>query len=88
MDSCRSRPQSEHRHACVYELCSRSTFTDDVTDLVVYHLLMTITDRVEDISLQQWLALTPPELVKAHLDLSDETIAHLNKTKQFVVGPN
>ncbi|KAI0346207.1 oxalate decarboxylase [Trametopsis cervina] len=43
-------------------------------------------DKFQDISLQQWLALTPPALVKAHLDLPDETIAHLNKTKQTVVG--
>ena len=35
----------------------------------------------------QWLALTPPILVKEHLGLSDETIASLNKTKQVVVGP-
>ena len=35
----------------------------------------------------QWLALTPPALVKAHLQLSDETIAHLSKTKPVVVGP-
>lgn len=41
---------------------------------------------VEDISLNQWLALTPPALVKAHLDLDDVTIASLNKTKQVVVG--
>ncbi|KAI9453307.1 oxalate decarboxylase, partial [Lactarius psammicola] len=43
------------------------------------------TDRFQDISLTQWLALTPPTLVKAHLGLSDDTIAHLSKTKQFVV---
>lgn len=35
----------------------------------------------------QWLALTPPALVKAHLDLDDETIANLSKTKLTVVGP-
>ncbi|KAF9221202.1 Bicupin oxalate decarboxylase oxidase [Gyrodon lividus] len=35
----------------------------------------------------QWLALIPPELVKAHLGLSDETIAAMKKTKQIVVGP-
>ncbi|KAK7691348.1 hypothetical protein QCA50_004744 [Cerrena zonata] len=45
------------------------------------------TDRFEDVGLAQWLALTPPALVKAHLQLSDETISHLNKTKQVVVGP-
>ncbi|PSS30942.1 hypothetical protein PHLCEN_2v2511 [Hermanssonia centrifuga] len=41
----------------------------------------------QDISLSQWLALTPPALVQAHLQLSNEIIAGLNKTKQFVVGP-
>ncbi|KAJ7146755.1 oxalate decarboxylase [Mycena epipterygia] len=44
------------------------------------------TDRFQDISLNQWLALTPPALVKAHLQLSDETIASLSKTKPVVVG--
>ncbi|KAI5122009.1 hypothetical protein M0805_001841 [Coniferiporia weirii] len=44
------------------------------------------SDVVEDISLQQWLALTPPVLVKAHLGVDDATLEHLNKTKQYVVG--
>lgn len=35
----------------------------------------------------QWLALTPPELVKAHLQLSDETIGQLSKTKPVLVAP-
>ncbi|KZP33779.1 putative oxalate decarboxylase/oxidase [Athelia psychrophila] len=42
----------------------------------------------QDISLNQWLALTPPELVKAHLGLDDETISKLSKVKQYVVGPS
>jgi oxalate decarboxylase len=37
-----------------------------------------------DVSLNQWLALTPPELVKAHLKLDDETIAALHKQKHSV----
>lgn len=41
----------------------------------------------QDISLNQWLAFTPPALVKAHLNLDDETIAKLSKVKQEVVGP-
>ena len=44
------------------------------------------TDRFEDVSLAQWLALTPPALVKEHLQLSDSTIAKFNKTKGVVVG--
>ncbi|KIK67848.1 hypothetical protein GYMLUDRAFT_36632 [Collybiopsis luxurians FD-317 M1] len=45
------------------------------------------TDRFQDVSLNQWLALTPPALVKAHLGLDDETIALLKKVKPTVVGP-
>ncbi|KIP11064.1 hypothetical protein PHLGIDRAFT_21943 [Phlebiopsis gigantea 11061_1 CR5-6] len=46
------------------------------------------SDKFEDVSLGQWLALTPPELVKAHLQLSDDTIAKLNTTKVTVTGPS
>ncbi|PPQ63230.1 hypothetical protein CVT24_005690 [Panaeolus cyanescens] len=45
------------------------------------------TDMFEDISLSNWLALTPPELVKAHLGFDDATIAKLTKNKQTVIGP-
>jgi oxalate decarboxylase len=38
-----------------------------------------------DVSLNQWLALTPPELVKAHLKLDDKAMAALHKDKFPVV---
>ncbi|KAG1823517.1 putative oxalate decarboxylase/oxidase [Suillus subaureus] len=41
----------------------------------------------QDISLTQWLALTPHELVKAHLGLDDATIDSFSRVKQEVVGP-
>ncbi|EKM77986.1 hypothetical protein AGABI1DRAFT_114840 [Agaricus bisporus var. burnettii JB137-S8] len=44
-------------------------------------------DVFQDVSLNQWLALTPPELVKAHLGFSDEVISKLTKKKKTVVGP-
>jgi hypothetical protein len=39
--------------------------------------------------LQQWLAKLPPELIKAHLNLPDESIASLKKERQLIVlgGP-
>ena len=40
----------------------------------------------QDVSLTQWLALTPPGLVKAHLNVGDDVIAGFSKTKQSVVG--
>jgi oxalate decarboxylase len=38
-----------------------------------------------DVSLNQWLALTPPELVRAHLKLDDLAMAALRKEKFPVV---
>jgi oxalate decarboxylase len=38
-----------------------------------------------DVSLNQWLALTPPELVQAHLKLDPQTLAALRKEKVPVV---
>lgn len=39
-----------------------------------------------DVSLNQWMALTPPELVRAHLNLDEKTMAALSKEKPVVVG--
>ncbi len=54
-------------------------------DKLVY-LELFRSDRFVDVSLNQWLALTPPELVKAHLDVGDDTIAALSKAKPIVVA--
>ena len=43
------------------------------------------SDYFADVSLDQWLALTPPELVQAHLHLSDEAMAALQKQKPIIV---
>jgi len=37
------------------------------------------------VSLNQWMALTPPELVQAHLNLDEHTMAALSKDKPIVV---
>jgi oxalate decarboxylase len=37
------------------------------------------SDRFADVSLSQWMALTPPELVQAHLNLDADTMAKLAK---------
>jgi oxalate decarboxylase len=42
--------------------------------------------RFEDVSLNQWMALTPRELIREHLPLDNSTIAALSKRKQIVVG--
>ena len=39
-----------------------------------------------DLSLQQWLALTPPELVRTHLNVDDAFMKALHADKRPVVG--
>jgi oxalate decarboxylase len=45
------------------------------------------SDRFADVSLNQWLALTPPELVRAHLNLDQSTTAAItaNKEKPIII---
>jgi len=40
-----------------------------------------------DVSLNQWMALTTPKLVQAHLNLDQQTMAALSKDKPVIVGP-
>ncbi|KAH7928108.1 putative oxalate decarboxylase/oxidase [Leucogyrophana mollusca] len=69
-----------------YVPASYGHYVENIGNTTLQFLEIFKTDKYQDVSLQQWLALTPPALVKAHLQLSDETIAGLNKTKQTVVG--
>ncbi|KAI0046337.1 oxalate decarboxylase [Auriscalpium vulgare] len=62
-------------------------YVENVGNTTLHYLEIFKSDRFQDISLTQWLALTPPALVKAHLGFDDDAIAHLSKTKQIVVGP-
>ena len=54
-------------------------------DLLVF-LEVFRSDHFADMSLNQWMALTPPGLVKAHLNLDDRTLAALRKEKPIVVS--
>ena len=40
------------------------------------------SDRFADVSLSQWMALTPHELVRAHLNLDPATVAALRRTSR------
>jgi oxalate decarboxylase len=44
------------------------------------------SDHFADVSLSQWMGVLPPELVKAHLNLNDDTIAGLPRTKPEIVA--
>ena len=43
------------------------------------------SDRFADVSVNQWMALTPPELVQAHLNLDERTTSALSRDKPIVV---
>ncbi len=60
-------------------------YVENTGDETLCFLEMFRSDHFADVSLNQWMALTPPELVKAHLNLSDETMAALSKQKQIIV---
>jgi len=44
------------------------------------------SDRFSDVSLAQWLAFTPYELVKAHLNIEKSVLSKVSTQKTPVVG--
>ncbi|KAF8674929.1 Oxalate Decarboxylase [Rhizoctonia solani] len=62
-------------------------YVENIGNTTLKYLEIFKTDVYQDISLNQWLALTPPDMVKAHLQLDDETISQLQKVKPVIVGP-
>ncbi|KAK7691047.1 hypothetical protein QCA50_006150 [Cerrena zonata] len=71
-----------------YVPASFGHYVENVGNSTLRFLEIFNTDRFQDISLNQWLALTPPALVKDHLNIDDATIAKLMKTKPTVIGPS
>ena len=60
-------------------------YIENTGDEPVRFLEMFRSDRFADVSLNQWMALTPPELVRAHLNIDDKTIGALHKVKPIIV---
>src|SRR2546430_16130233 len=61
-------------------------YVQNTGDETLTFLEMFKSDHFADISLNQWMALTPPELVQAHLNLDPQTIAALSKGKPVIVS--
>lgn len=62
-------------------------YVENTGDETVRFLEMFRSSYFADISLNQWMALTPPELVQAHLNLDQQTMAALRKDKPVIVSP-
>jgi oxalate decarboxylase len=60
-------------------------YIQNTGDEPLVFLEMFRSDRFADVSLNQWMALTPPELVQAHLNLDQQTMAALRKDKPIIV---
>jgi oxalate decarboxylase len=60
-------------------------YIENTGDEPLVFLEMFRSDHYADVSLAQWMGVLPAELVKAHLNLDDETIAALPQTKPTIV---
>jgi oxalate decarboxylase len=60
-------------------------YVQNLGDEPLRFLEMFKSARFMDVSLNQWMALTPPELVQAHLNLDPQTMAALRKDKPIIV---
>jgi oxalate decarboxylase len=60
-------------------------YVENIGDEPVRFLEMFRSDHYADVSLNQWMALTTPELVRAHLNLDEATMGKLRKDKPLVV---
>lgn len=60
-------------------------YIENTGDTTLRFLEIFKSDHYADVSLNQWLALIPPELVKGHLNVDAKTIAELHKEKLPVV---
>ena len=63
-----------------------SHYVENLGQEPLLFLEMFRTNRFTDVSLNQWMALTPPELVQAHLNLESSTMGSLRKEKQIIVS--
>jgi oxalate decarboxylase len=61
-------------------------YVQNTGDETLTFLEMFKSDHFADVSLNQWMALTPPELVQAHLNLDAQTIAALSRNKPVIVS--
>ncbi|MFJ5271965.1 cupin domain-containing protein [Streptomyces sp. NPDC088358] len=62
-------------------------YIENTGDTPLKLLEMFLAPRFEDVSLAQWMALTPAEVVRHHLNLNDNVMNSLRTEKQPVFRP-
>ena len=68
-----------------YVPSSMAHYVQNLGDEPLRYLEMFRSNRFVDVSLSQWMALTPPELVQAHLNLDQKTMAALSARKDKTI---
>ena len=68
-----------------YVPMSMSHFVENIGNEPLRFLELFKSPRFMDVSLTQWMALTPPELVEAHLKIDRHILERLRKDKLPVV---
>jgi oxalate decarboxylase len=66
---------------------SMAHYVENLGDEPLLFLEMFRSPRFMDVSLSQWMGLTPPELVQAHLNFDRGALAALRKDKPIIVAP-
>jgi oxalate decarboxylase len=66
---------------------SMAHYVENLGDEPLLFLEMFRSPRFMDVSLSQWMGLTPPELVQAHLNFDRGAMAALRKDKPIIVAP-
>ena len=61
-------------------------YVQNTGDETLIFLEMFRSDHFADVSLSQWMGVLPPELIKAHLNLDDDVIAALPRSKPSIVA--
>jgi oxalate decarboxylase len=69
-----------------YVPCAMGHYVENTGDTPLRFLETFRSDHFADVSLTQWMALTPPQLVRDHLNLTGRMVRGLQKEKRPVVG--
>ena len=71
-----------------YIPATESHYIENTGDVPVVLLECLRAPKFTDISVAQWLSLTPPQVVKDTIHLSDQVIANIPKYKQYIIPGN
>jgi oxalate decarboxylase family bicupin protein len=71
-----------------YVTSASSHYVENTGNETLVYLEILQAPRYQDLSAAQWLGLTPKQVVKETLNLDDEFVNHLPKTKRYIVPGN